>query len=1176
MNHKTWLPARLILTAVCTLLAVPALVSSSPPALANQAAQNTTEPVRDAEAETETLVPFPDTPPDARKIHVGEPDIAGYAQVEGDPGSVPPQAAVAIINLSAHNVMTATADLQGGFQASLFAPPGSWLLIKTEQDNSLIQSFWRLAADKIADSTDTNLNPLPGTTLYVGGPETSSGNTQSFHTVGAVAPDELPKRWAGWFISGELTVPEHADSHSAADWQMSVLPGDTVTMTLTMRTTSPDMDCLSHPIPDLFIEVNARQLFGADGGPKPWEIWFDAVLFTPTGLPIEQDGQVTRFALGELPHFTNVTCLTDNVLTGEMQTSFTIPNDLDEGYYRPEFYFQPSVPLSNQVPQAIVWMQSAQVARGLPILRVGDAAPPRIPWELFANELVNGQRGVNAIENTARHAMVPRVSIPNHRSVIPAVNERTGEPITYHLEPASVWLSNTDRRLPTTPHIPLLLPSSMLTVEIHQPDGSLQTLGPAPLQGSLVRTPTLPDGSEFAGGTGQIDDLYQLYNFENIFAHHFEQQGAHTISLHGVVQDVFGNSYSLESTYEVMVAHVLDVDPNTLPTTPFVAGDHFAAGVHLFPPVPAHVHIVLTHLPDSDPTRGQVVEADGQANKAGYFQSADGEQFVLPSPGEYRIDISAEYHAPNGEVWFGAMTWGGVVEGANPSLIAHGRRGMDYKSETIDDMPTWFRNQDLPPEKIGLENYYPYFSGDIHWGDQTLEQPWLGDSIHSIITFEDTTAGKTFYNLIRSHYPQATTGFRWPPEDQSINGLEKRIAVNEAPLFITTENGINAELRPEEIDLWSYWYGSSERPDVRVRELITVDSMGTAYWRFNDTYNYQIGEPADGDQPGDIKWEFGGVVLRTTGVSPVKQYAIYSSLWVLLPIDCDDFGCARVTPPFRGAGALNGGPILTLQGRDVDMLFLPKGVRPGDVLEVGDTVSFSGHVGPPLDSRVDVTITSPSGVVHASSRHANKIGWIYDPTFDFTADEPGKWTVDVWVEHDRPYRPTGIIPQNHNTGTVLGTTGRYEFYVVTPDSPRLTLTSPQAGFLNWEAPNTANRIQPITIAGIAPLGTDTIHYTIHDKGIVMGQGTIIPNPTGEFSLIYNPITLHNTFSMLSLTAHEGLHAGLADEVTISLLAVGSGEPRAATVTLIGEEVFMISGPVETRSTVYLPVILRLH
>ena len=113
-------------------------------------------------------------------------------------------------------------------------------------------------------------------------------------------------------------------------------------------------------------------------------------------------------------------------------------------------------------------------------------------------------------------------------------------------------------------------------------------------------------------------------------------------------------------------------------------------------------------------------------------------------------------------------------------------------------------------------------------------------------------------------------------------GLEKRLAVHEAPLFITTSSGIDAAVSPEGIDQFAYWYGSSERPDVRVREIISEDNMGTAYWRFNDTYGYQIGESAEGDLPGDLKWEFGGAVFRAPAQG-TNEYAIYSSLWTLLP-----------------------------------------------------------------------------------------------------------------------------------------------------------------------------------------------------------------------------------------------------------------------------------------------------
>jgi hypothetical protein len=82
-----------------------------------------------------------------------------------------------------------------------------------------------------------------------------------------------------------------------------------------------------------------------------------------------------------------------------------------------------------------------------------------------------------------------------------------------------------------------------------------------------------------------------------------------------------------------------------------------------------------------------------------------------------------------------------------------------------------------------------------------------------------------------------------------------------------------------------------------------------------------------------------------------------------------------------------------------------------------------------------------------------------------------------------------------------------------------------------------------------------VHYTVHDKGVVMGRSSVTPDASGAFTITYDAETLHQSFSMLSLTAHEGRWEGLADEVAINMLAVG-GELRGNTVTLIGEEVFI--------------------
>jgi hypothetical protein len=740
------------------------------------------------------------------------------------------------------------------------------------------------------------------------------------------------------------------------------------------------------------------------------------------------------------------------------------------------------------------------------------------------------------------------------------IDERSGKPIEYRLEPGSHWLSATDRRSPPPPHIPLAYPDGHLQVEIHKPDGAVEIIQSTQLLQSSVRTPTTPGGSMIAEGTGHIGDLYHLSTLDNRFSYAFDQYGFHTVVLEGKVVDVYGNEYDVSGTYEFLVARVLDLDPAQLPTTPYEQWDYFAPGLHVYPPVPADVEIKVTHIPYSDPDPNNIVEKvfSGKANRFGYFQPLKGNKFRFQSPGEFRVDVFAQYWAPDGTVWAGTMTWGNVVEGPNAKIEAHGKRWMDYKLPAFDPrhLP-WFTVHDLEQDMTGIEVYYPYFSGDIYWGNEDTAP---GDSVHTIITIKDKAAAGTsgpIYDEIKQNYAKATNSFRWPPTDTGPTGLEERLRVHEAPLFITTHSGIDAAVDPD-VDQWGYYYGSSERPDVRVREIISEDNMGTAYWRYNDTYGYQIGEGAAGDLPGDLKWHFGGAVFRIPD-DGINEYAIYGSLWVLLPHRCDQQAgeCARVFPPFQDAtgASINGGAIMTLLGKDIDMLFLPKGILPGDILEAGDTVSFSGHVGPPLNSRVEVKFTSPSGQQKSSPLRANKIGLIYDPSFDFIANETGRWTVDVNVIHDKPYVGNGVTPLSHNTGTVLGTQGSYSFYVVEPETQRLFVTSPPPGFLTWPE----GRVQPVTIRGMAPKGTSSVHYTIFDKGVVMGQGTLSPQANGSFELIYDPVKLNQSFPFLSLTAHEGLWEGLADEVTISLLATGGQKKAANNVTLIGEQVFLGNG-----------------
>jgi hypothetical protein len=72
---------------------------------------------------------IPTTPPDAAKIIVAEPDVEGYADVQGLAGAVPGLSTVAVINLDTNSIMTTTATLNGAFScqplcALRFVPAG--------------------------------------------------------------------------------------------------------------------------------------------------------------------------------------------------------------------------------------------------------------------------------------------------------------------------------------------------------------------------------------------------------------------------------------------------------------------------------------------------------------------------------------------------------------------------------------------------------------------------------------------------------------------------------------------------------------------------------------------------------------------------------------------------------------------------------------------------------------------------------------------------------------------------------------------------------------------------------------------------------------------------------------------------------------------------------------------
>jgi len=77
-------------------------------------------------------------------------------------------------------------------------------------------------------------------------------------------------------------------------------------------------------------------------------------------------------------------------------------------------------------------------------------------------------------------------------------------------------------------------------------------------------------------------------------------------------------------------------------------------------------------------------------------------------------------------------------------------------------------------------------------------------------------------------------------------------------------------------------------------------------------------------------------------------------------------------------------------------------------------------------------------------------------------------------------------------------------------------------------------------------------------GLILAQGQADVGSGGSFTVTYDPQSLHQRFPNVDLVGRDSHDVGLADTVSIALVAVdASGAPVAAEiVTLQGEHVFI--------------------
>ena len=1066
--------------------------------------------------------PFlPDDPPKAQLIQISTPDTNGDIVVTGAPGSVPPNSSVALVTLDTGHTSVVEAEGNGSFSASLFAPPGTSILVKSDPLGANVGRFLVVNDEEILNSDD-DLAALSGTILHVSDPS-ATGAEPTFSGAGlthfaSVGESPLP----AWTFQGVLNGQTFS-------------PGGTLSVQGSLRIVSSALQGAGTMRAG--IRLSLERLSGPNGHGTLAQNTYASVFLTPTGLPIERKARGFNESLDQFVFVDILKAATDQA-EAAVDMALPIPVDLPAGFYRPLITFNfEGIPVEFPPSRLVIFIDRAQrrliTSMYLPIIQIGTPAAPHVYWTLLTDTLSNGTRGVRAIQDRSRFNIAPRILTQSETFIVPRLDSVSDQPLTYRLEPYAPTISLGDQVPPNPPLIPFRFPSGSLTVRIRKPTGQVDVIGPATfVQARMKSLVSRENGRTIDSGGGHIDDVYQLSTMDPRFEVEFTQDGLHVITLEGAIDDIWGNTWSGGGTYEVYVARTLALDTTVLPGTHFEVGDVFNPGLVVTPPVAADVEVRFQLAPNSDAIQLEEQVIRGRLNRFGYFQPA-GNSIVLDQPGEYRVDVTATYRDDQGQMWAGSRTWGGVVAPVTPTIIAHGRRGIDSQ-QTIG--PQWFTRDQLGIEVGSNHVPFPFNAGDVQWLEKS-------DSAIPLVTFQDPS--RVLTDLLRQREFDNFGNFLTPLTFPGT--FDERVVVGEAPLFSSRPDGIDPHLDPSKVDLWGYSYRSVQRPLVRVREEIGEDQLPPPYWRFNERYANQIGMGRNSDQPGEIKFQYSAVVAHGAALSQ-PQYGIHGSFFVLVPDDDPDG--TRTFPPFQGnGGGPSGGPLFTLKGEDVDLFVHLTGIRPGSVLETGNTFALVGAVGPTLPARVQYTVTAPDNSQRSFSGRANAIGYYYDPADNFIVEQPGRYSVDLTVAYDG-LTSAGQVTQPFPTGDVLGTaSGRFFVYVVSTQSAPLAVDVPRNIFLTAPADFQVNATAPqgMTL-------TDG-HMTAMIPGFVL-EDKSLSGAGNSLTYQYDPVTLAQGVPVLDVDFFGTPVA--ADVVTISLFGEGTdadGSPTyaARVLTLHGTE-----------------------
>lgn len=830
-----------------------------------------------------------------------------------------------------------------------------------------------------------------------------------------------------------------------------------------------------------------------------------------------------------------------NQLVAGFRFKLEIPQDLPDGLYVPTFQGRAQIGDSD----VFAWEDNGVFGTGtsssrvrlvrLPlVMNIGLVSDVRMLWTLFYDHPSDGSRGVLPEEDHGGEALSNRVRFNSPTYVLP--------PGSYPIEPYLPNLMPNDFDVTAAPLLPVLFPGGRLSAAVTYPDGTVDNLPDAAITQNRLSTSAFVERERF-GGQSPVD-VYRLTTGNPSYTSYgFNDYGEYEISLTGGFEDIYGNRYEGGGTFELLIAELLDLTPGVLPGTPFHVGDAFFPGGHVSPGVPAGVDIRLRVF-TSDGQIAEHVFEGVQANRYGYFL-AD-EAFRFDVPGEYIVDYEARYEDLQGRLWAASLRSAGVIASPQSQHVAHGRSGVPGYTEIFveDYRPAWFTSALYPPD-LDLESlYYPYFGGDV-----AIIHDGLEGGIHPVLTVQDLSG--SYESWLRGTIPGYV----------SSDGLtlDSLAAVEELPVIPVLggpDSIFDVSLAPEWVVNEAHTYISAVRPDVTVRQYVAGSDHPALplYWDSDDPYNQQIGAGVTGDRPGDYFFLFGGTVVRNAEAN-IESITPYASLAIVGNVN----DTPRIVPPYRGAtGGPGGEPMMEVHDEPVDLFFHPTGMRPGQVMTVGDRFAVAGQAAPTLESLVSVVVTSPEGEGRSFSGETSPTGYFYDPAQDFAVDEVGVWTVQITVT-PAGFSSAGRVEPPLPEGGVLGTINRtFSVFVLPENAPALEWS--QEGDIDTEF----RAGIPFNFGFELPVdwSDPRMFYAVTTSSYVLDSGEI-RRAGNSFLYQYSPALLANTFPNLEFEG-GGEGASAADVVTLTFVLTGI-EPdgtqaiRSRTFTIMHDRLISFVG-----------------